>query len=170
MILQWGVSPGKGREQMEKMDNNVESILDMMTELLETAWSIPLSGGKSAIETERFHEMIQDIRLRLPEEIAKAREIVNDRRTILDDAKKEADMVIRVAEDRAKKLVDHDEIVKQAQMRANEILSAAQLQVRELKKATGEYVDSVLQQTEEQLSKSLTDVRTKRNAIKGLKQ
>ena len=36
-----------------------------------------------------------------------------------------------------------DEIVKQAQMRANEILSAAQLQVRELKKATGEYVDSV---------------------------
>lgn len=155
---------------MEKMDNNVESILDMMTELLESAWSIPLSGGKSAIETERFHEMIQDIRLRLPEEIAKAREIVNDRRTILDDAKKEADMVIRVAEDRAKKLVDHDEIVKQAQMRANEILSAAQLQVRELKKATGEYVDSVLQQTEEQLSKSLTDVRTKRNAIKGLKQ
>ena len=155
---------------MEKMDNNVESILDMMTELLETAWSIPLSGGKSAVETERFHEMIQDIRLRLPEEIAKAREIVNDRRTILDDAKKEADMVIRVAEDRAKKLVDHDEIVKQAQMRANEILSAAQLQVRELKKATGEYVDSVLQQTEEQLSKSLTDVRTKRNAIKGLKQ
>lgn len=152
------------------MDNNVESILDMMTELLETAWSIPLSGGKSAVETERFHEMIQDIRLRLPEEIAKAREIVNDRRTILDDAKKEADMVIRVAEDRAKKLVDHDEIVKQAQMRANEILSAAQLQVRELKKATGEYVDSVLQQTEEQLSKSLTDVRTKRNAIKGLKQ
>ena len=142
---------------MEKMDNNVESILDMMTELLESAWSIPLSGGKSAIETERFHEMIQDIRLRLPEEIAKAREIVNDRRTILDDAKKEADMVIRVAEDRAKKLVDHDEIVKQAQMRANEILSAAQLQVRE-------------QQTEEQLSKSLTDVRTKRNAIKGLKQ
>ena len=155
---------------MEKMDNNVESILDMMTELLEGAWSIPLSGGKSAIETERFHEMIQDIRLRLPEEIAKAREIVNDRRTILDDAKKEADMVIRLAEDRAKKLVDHDEIVKQAQMRANEILSAAQLQVRELKKATGEYVDSVLQQTEEQLSKSLTDVRTKRNAIKGLKQ
>ena len=44
---------------MEKMDNNVESILDMMTELLDSAWSIPLSGGKSAIEAERFHEMIQ---------------------------------------------------------------------------------------------------------------
>lgn len=155
---------------MEKMDNNVESILDMMAELLDSAWSIPLSGGKSAIEAERFHEMIQDIRLRLPEEIAKAREIVSDRRTILDDAKKEADMVIRVAEERAKKLIDHDEVVKQAQLRANEILSAAQVQVRDLKKASGDYVDSILQQTEEQLTKSLSDVRAKRSAIKGIKQ
>lgn len=154
---------------MEKMDSNVESILEMMTELLDNAWSIPLSGGKSAIDAERFHEMIQDIRLRMPEEIAKAREIVNDRRTILDDAKKEAEMTTRVAEERARKLVDHDEIVKQAQMKANEILSAAQLQVRELKKATGEYVDSVLQQTEEQLGLSLGEVRAKRAAIKGIK-
>jgi len=154
---------------MEKMDSNVESILEMMTELLDSAWSIPLSGGKSAIEAERFHEMIQDIRLRMPEEIAKAREIVNDRRTILEDAKKEAEMTIRVAEERARKLVDHDEIVKQAQMKANEILSAAQLQVRELKRATGDYVESVLQQTEEQLSQSLNEVRSKRAAIKGAK-
>lgn len=151
------------------MDSNVESILEMMTELLDSAWSIPLSGGKSAIEAERFHEMIQDIRLRMPEEIAKAREIVNDRRTILEDAKKEAEMTIRVAEERARKLVDHDEIVKQAQMKANEILSAAQLQVRELKKATGDYVESVLLQTEEQLSQSLNEVRSKRAAIKGAK-
>ena len=154
---------------MNKMDNSIESILDMMTELLESAPSIPLFG-KVAIEPDRFDEMIQDIRLRLPEEIAKAREIVSDRRTILEEARKEADMVIRVAEERAKKLVDHDEVVKQAQLRANEILSTAQMQVRDLKKASGEYVDSILQQTEEQLTKSLSDVRAKRSAIKGLKQ
>lgn len=155
---------------MERTEHNdVESILDMMAEQLDNAWSIPLSGGKSAIEAERFHEMIEDIRLMIPEEVAKAREIVNDRRTILDEAKKEAEMTIRVAEERARKLVDHDEIVKQAQMKANEIIAEAQLQVRDLKKATSDYVDSVLQQTEEQLGQSLAEVRSKRAAIRGTK-
>lgn len=155
---------------MERTEHNdVESILDMMAEQLDNAWSIPLSGGKSAIEAERFHEMIEDIRLMIPEEVAKAREIVNDRRTILDEAKKEAEMTIRVAEERARKLVDHDEIVKQAQMKANEIIAEAQLQVRDLKKATSDYVDSVLQQTEEQLGHSLAEVRSKRAAIRGTK-
>ena len=154
---------------MEKMDSNVEGILEMMVELLENAWSIPLSGGKCAIEAERFHELIQDIQMRMPEEIARAREIVADRKTILEDAKKEAEMTIQVAEERAKKMVDHDEIVKQAQMRANEILSAAQLQVRDMKKATSDYVESVLGMTEEQLNQSLNDVRAKRQAIKNMK-
>ena len=105
----------------------------------------------------------------IPEEVAKAREIVNDRRTILDEARKEADMITRVAAERAQKMIDHDEIVKQAQMKANEIIAAAQLQIRELKKATGDYVDSVLQQTEEQLGQSLAEVRSKRAAIRGAK-
>ena len=155
---------------MERTEHNdVESILDMMAEQLDSAWSIPLSGGKSAIEAERFHEMIEDIRLMIPEEVAKAREIVNDRRTILDEARKEADMITRVAAERAQKMIDHDEIVKQAQMKANEIIAAAPLQIRELKKATGDYVDSVLQQTEEQLGQSLAEVRSKRAAIRGAK-
>jgi len=155
---------------MEKISNSIEEILVEMDDMLENAMHIPLTGGKSAIDARRFQTLIQEIQLRLPEEIAKAREIVSDRRIILDEAKKEADMIIRVAEERSRKLVDHDEVVKQAQLRANEILSTAQMQVRELKKASGDYVDSVLQQTEEQLAKSLADVRAKRSAIKGIKQ
>lgn len=151
---------------MSANNNNVENILLMMEDMLDSAWSIPLSGGKSAIDVDRFRELIEDLRLHLPVEINKAKEIVNDRKIILDDAKKEAEMVIRVAEERAKKLVDHDELVKQSQMKANEILSTSQLQARELKKATSDYVDSMLRSTEEQMTKTLGELRQKRQALK----
>ena len=118
------------------------------------------------VDVDKFRELVEDIRLHLPVEISKAQEIVNDRKIILDDAKKEAEMVIRVAEERAKKLTDQNEIVKQAQAKANEILSNSQLQARELKKATSDYVDAMLRTSEEQLSKNLNELRSKRQAIK----
>ncbi len=148
------------------MNNNIDSILMMMEEMLDSAWSVPMSHGKSLVDVEKFRELIEDIRLHLPTEIQKAQEIVNDRKIILDDAKKEAEMVIRVAEERSKKLIDQNEIVKQAQAKANEIMSNSQLQARELKKATGDYVDAMLRSSEEQLSKTLNEIRSKRQSLK----
>lgn len=148
------------------MNNNIDSILMLMEEMLDSAWSVPMSHGKSLVDVEKFRELVEDIRLHLPTEIQKAQEIVNDRKIILDDAKKEAEMVIRVAEERSKKLIDQSEIVKQAQARANEIMSNSQLQARELKKATGDYVDAMLRASEEQLSKNLNEIRSKRQSLK----
>ncbi len=148
------------------MNNNIDSILMMMEEMLDSAWSVPMSHGKSLVDVDKFRELIEDIRLHLPTEIQKAQEIVNDRKIILDDAKKEAEMVIRVAEERSKKLIDQNEIVKQAQTKANEIMSNSQLQARELKKATGDYVDAMLRASEEQLSKTLNEIRSKRQSLK----
>ena len=150
-------------------NENIDSILMMIEDMLDGAWSIPLSGGKGAVDVDRIRELLEDLKMHIPVEVSKAKEIVNDRKIILDDAKKEAEMVIRVAEERAKKLVDHDEVVKQAQAKANEILSTSQLQARELKKATSDYVDSVLKSTEEQVAKSLAELRSKRQAIKAAK-
>ena len=62
-----------------------------------------------------------------------------------------------------------DAFIRQAQAKANEILSTSQLQARELKKATSDYVDSVLKSTEEQVAKSLAELRSKRQAIKAAK-
>ena len=148
---------------------NIDSILLMIEDLLDGAWSIPLSGGKGAVDVDKIRDLLSQLKMHIPVEVEKAKEIVNDRKIILDDAKKEAEMTIRVAEERAKKLVDHDEVVRQAQAKANEILSTSQLQARELKKATSDYVDSVLKSTEEQVAKSLAELRSKRQAIKAAK-
>lgn len=151
---------------MEKMDNSVDSILGMMEGILETAKVFPMSRGRVLVDQDQFLEMLADLRAQLPRELEDARRIVADRNNILETAKKEAEMTTRAAEERARRLVDHDEIVKQAQMQANEIMSTAQLQSRELKKAAIEYADSVLAQVDEQLNKSVIEVRQRRQGFR----
>ena len=151
---------------MEKMDNTVEEIVSMMETIVAEAKFFPMSHGKVMIEKDQFLDMLADLREALPRELEDARRIVADRSNILENAKKDAEMTTRAAEDRAKRLIDHDEIVKQAQMKANEIISTAQLQSRELKKAAIEYADSVLAQVDEQLNKSVVEVRQRRQSFR----
>ena len=148
------------------MDNTVDSILGMMEGIVDSAKIFPMTHGKVLIDQEQIRDMLGDMRSQVPRELEDARRIVADRSNILETAKKEAEMTTRVAEERARKLVDHDEIVKQAQMKANEIMSTAQLQSRELKKAAMEYADSMLAQVDEQLNKSLIEVRQRRQSFR----
>lgn len=141
---------------------NIEEILDMLDELLDKSWSLPLSGGRSVVDDEKIRELLDDIRLNLPSEIKQAKAIVADRADILATAKREADAVVRRAEDRARALIAQEEIIKQAQQKAAEILSQAQTKAKELRNASQDFSDDLLRQSEETLTKLLTEVRTTR--------
>ena len=123
---------------------NIEEILDMLDELLDRAWNLPLSGGRCVIDAEKVREMVDDIRLNLPDEIKQAKAIVADRADILATAKREADAVVRRAEDRARALIAQEEIIKQAQQKANDLLTQTQIKTREMRKAANEYVDDLI--------------------------
>ena len=106
---------------------NISEILDTIDDMLDKSWGLPLSGGKCVVDVERLRDLIGDVRLNMPVEIKQAKMIVADRKQIVDDAKREAEIIIK-AEERAKAIVDHDELVKKAQVRANEINTQAQVQ------------------------------------------
>lgn len=145
---------------------NIEEILDMLDELLDKSWSLPLSGGRSVVDDEKIRELLDDIRLNLPTEIKQAKAIVADRADILATAKREADAIVRRAEDRARALIAQEEIVKAAQQKASEILSQAQSKAKELRSASQEFSDDILRQSEESLAKLLTEVRSTRQAMR----
>ena len=145
---------------------NIEEILDMLDELLDKSWSLPLSGGRSVVDDEKIRELLDDVRLNLPSEIKQAKAIVADRADILATAKREADAVVRRAEDRARALIAQEEIIKQAQQKAAEILLQAQTKAKELRNASQDFSDDLLRQSEETLTKLLTEVRTTRQAMR----
>ena len=81
--------------------NTIESILNDIDELLEDSWSLPLSGGRCVVDAEKVRDLIDSIRMNMPNEIKQARAVVADRNQILSLAKGEAEALIRKAEERA---------------------------------------------------------------------
>ena len=52
---------------------NVSSLLDELDEMIDSAWNMPLSGGKALVDAERVREIVDKIRSSLPQEIRQAR-------------------------------------------------------------------------------------------------
>lgn len=144
----------------------VEDLLDQIDELIDNAWSLPLSGGKCVVDAEQLRTIVDDIRGHLPSEIRQAKAIVADRGDIVETAKREAESIIRNAEERARRLVSQEEIVKQAQQKANEILTQTQMKSREIRKGATDFSDDVLRRTEEVLAQKLAEVRQARQILR----
>lgn len=140
--------------------------LDLIDDILDAAWTVPLSGGRCVVDIDKVREAIDDIRLNLPAEIKQAKMIVADRKQIIDDARQEAESAVKIAEERAKKLVDTNELVRQSQERAKEIIAQTNAQNRELKRATNEFIDEALRGAEEAVAASLQQIKTTRQALK----
>lgn len=148
---------------------NIDDILIKMEDLLEGAWNVPFSGGKQAVDADALRDCIDDIKLNLPTEIKQAKAIVADRTEIISDAKKEAEEIIKKAENRVRSMVANDEILKQAQTRANEMISQAQAKTNDIRRAADEYVDNLMKRTEEQVAKSLVEIKEVRRELVSVK-
>ena len=102
----------------------VEEILELMDELLDKSSSVPFSQ-KKMIDVEQMREYIDSIRLNLPGEIKRAKDMTRDKKNILTEANKEAEEIVKKAKDEAKKLVAQEEIIKQAADYAKQIAAEA---------------------------------------------
>ena len=143
---------------------NVEELLDQLDDIMEKGWSFP--GGRRGIEVEKLRELIDDIRLNMPNEIKQAKSIVSDRADIITTAKKEAEGIVRSAEERARAIVAQEEITKMAQAKAHEIVSQAQTKSRDMRKAAQEFVDDIMRRSDEELTQNLSELRRTRASLK----
>ncbi len=145
---------------------NIDDALEAMEEILDKAMQVPFSQKKGMVDVNALRDLIEDVRMSLPAEFNQARNLVNDRKMILSEAKQEADRIIQRAEEQAKRLVSQQEITKQANEKATQILTNAQTKYTELCNSTNEYVDSMLTRVEELLNKDLADVKKARTTLK----
>jgi len=143
---------------------NIEDLLDQIDELLDKSMKIP--GGRIMVDTEKLRNVIDDIRLNVPPEVKQAKGIVADRADIINTAKREADNIIRAAEERAKAMVAQEEITRMAQGKAGEIISASQAKSREMRKASQEFVDDIMRRADEGLTTNLAEIRKTRASLK----
>ncbi|MBQ7107398.1 MAG: ATPase [Clostridia bacterium] len=143
---------------------SIEELLEQLDEALEGGIKMP--GNRRVVNAENLRAVIDDIRLNIPSEIKQARGIVADRADIITNAKREADGIIRSAEERANAMVSQEAITKLAQEKASEIIANAQAKSREMRKAAQEFVDDIMRRADEGLTANLGEIRKTRASLK----
>jgi len=145
---------------------SIEELLDEMDALLDKSKAVPFGGGKAMVNVDRLRELIDDIRLHIPQEIRQARAIAMERNDIIADARKEAESITRKAEERARTMVDKEEVVRRATIQANETISQAQSKARDIRKGATDYAEGIMRTTEEVISQKLNELRQARQSLR----
>ena len=143
-------------------DRNIEDIIGALYDMVQDARSMPLSADKCSLERDRVLDMLDEIIVQLPGELKQARTIVESRNELVSQARREADGVIREAQEKAAQLVTKEAIYVEAKKRSEELVSQTQNRINQLRKAANEYMDESLRQTEETISNALNEVRDTR--------
>ncbi|MBQ8996063.1 MAG: ATPase [Oscillospiraceae bacterium] len=145
----------------------IDKYLDKLDDMLDSAVSLPLAGGKKMIDADKMRDLLDTIRLNLPQEIKDAKAVVSDRNQILADAKAEAEDIISRAENRARQLISEQEVTKAAQQSANELIAETQRKTKEMERATLEYSENALKKSEDALLLVFNEVKSTRLALRG---
>lgn len=140
-------------------------LLEKMEDIIEEASKFPLSN-KIMIEKEELLDVINEIRLKMPEEINRASWVAKERQRILSEAQSEADELLNKAKSQQTNIVDESEIVKLAQQRADDIVRDAEQKAYEMKTGAYTYSDKMLSELQEKIVQINNIIEENRKVLK----
>ena len=143
-------------------DHNTEDIIGALYDMVQDARSMPLAADKCILERDKVLDMLDEIIAQLPGELKQSRTIVESRNELIGQARREAENILREAQEKAKQMVTKEAIYQEAKKRSEELVGQTQNKINQLRKAGNEYMDESLRQTEEAIAQALSEVRETR--------
>ena len=134
----------------------VMTLLDDLEESLSNASKVPFSE-KAIVDSDEIRSIVDDIRLSMPKDIQQAKWVKDEQDRILNEARSEYDKVIIAAKKQAEYLVENDIIKKEAEKRADALISEAENHSRYIKLRSYEYVDKLLFDMQNDIAKVATE-------------
>lgn len=134
-------------------------LIDQLEALLNEGSHPPLVGKRVLLDEQRAWEIIDQMRVSIPDEVKKAKRINQERDRIIAQANEESTRIVELGRDEAQQLASETEIARQAQARAQTIVERAQREADALKADADDYTIQVLSKLEEDLAKALSIVR-----------
>jgi F0F1-type ATP synthase membrane subunit b/b' len=149
-------------------EKHIEDIITALYDLVQDARAVPLASDKCILERDKVLDMLDEIIAQMPAELKQARTIVENRADIVAQAKREAESIVRKAQEDADKLVSKEAVYEEAKRRCAEEIAQTKSQIANLRKVSNEYMDDALRRTEEAIAQGLSEVqetRAKFNAL-----
>ena len=155
-----------GRQSVTKADGKAAGALE--TDLRYIKESVGRIEGQLNRDVQRLEGRIDEISNQLPGELKQAKTIVESRNEVITNAKREAENILKQAEQRARQMISHEEVYLQAQKEADDLMKNAQAKIKELRQVTNDYVDDSMKRTEDAIAQALSEIRESRTKFRAL--
>jgi hypothetical protein len=137
---------------------NIHEAIGRLEQLMTHSRSVPFTKSV-LVDQEEALELVDTLRLSLPDEVKQARWTLVEQQRLLSEAQAEASRILAHAAERAEKMVSQQEMVKRAQREAEALNKEATARAEEIRRAAETYAWEVMHQLEAHLGRSLNAVR-----------
>jgi cell division septum initiation protein DivIVA len=125
-------------------------LLDQLEEVLGSGSRLPLTS-RTLVDEQEILDILDQIRVSIPDEIKAARRLTQERDQVLADAHAEADRILRDADANAADRISEHALVRTAEARAADIEERALRQAEDVRRDAEAYAYRVLQKLREQI-------------------
>ncbi len=137
---------------------DIQHLVDRLEDLVDEGRHIPFSKF-TVIDEERTLEIIDQMRISIPEEIEKAARVLAQRDRILAQANEEAGRLVQLARERGDQMIDKEALVSLAKSKADKMIEAANDEADNITSDADVYVLESLRELEGRLNRMLAEVR-----------
>jgi cell division septum initiation protein DivIVA len=131
---------------------DILQLIDRLEELFNDAKAVPFTHNV-VVDEDRMLELIDQMRIAIPEEVKKAQQVMAQRDRVMAQAQEEANRTLQLSRDKAEQMVERDIIVQEAQRRADQILAQARADAEATRTDADNYVLDTLMKLQEQVEK-----------------
>ncbi|MEK7284836.1 MAG: ATPase [Chloroflexota bacterium] len=137
---------------------DIQFLVERLETLAVNARKLPMTN-QVIIDQAALLDLIDQLRVAIPEEVKQARRINQESDRVLAKAREEAEQIIGAGQEQAALLLQDQAILREAEMRAEEITQRAQQKADETMRGADRYAADVLLRLEGDLNKTLSIVK-----------
>lgn len=123
--------------------SRIEQLIEDIYEFVESCRMQPLSSTKVIVPKDELYDLLDELRLRTPDEIKRYQKIISNRDAIIADAEEKAENILRQTRDKAKDLLNEHEIMQQAYYQANEMIMQASEEAERIRREASEEAEQI---------------------------
>ena len=123
--------------------SRIEQLIEDIYEFVESCRMQPLSSTKVIVPKDELYDLLDELRLRTPDEIKRYQKIIANRDAIIADAENKSEQILANTRDKSKELLNEHEIMQQAYYEANEMIMQASQEAERLRREASEESEQI---------------------------
>ena len=144
---------------------DILQLIDRLEELFNESKTVPLTRNVM-VDEDRMLDIIDQMRIAIPEEVKKAQQLLGQRDRLLAQAQEEANRTLELSRQKADQMVTKDMVTQEASRRADQILAQARNEAEDIRADADDYAMNSLTQLQDELERISNQVS---NGIRMLK-